>query len=55
MIENDGQKDVDTLDLKIYPCEDKDFENFYPPSKTAVTKFNLLKEKKKLMCIETQD
>jgi hypothetical protein len=41
--------------LKVKPCDDEDFENFYPPSKTTVTKFNLLKEKKTLMCIETQD
>jgi hypothetical protein len=39
MIESDGEKDIAWLELELTDCKDKDFEAFYPPSKTSVLKF----------------
>ena len=40
MIESDGMEDIDWLELELHPRSKEDVDNFYPPSKTSVRKFN---------------
>jgi hypothetical protein len=55
MIESDGQNDIDWLELDLHTCTPEDFEQFYPPSKTSVLKFDKFKDAETLMCIDTLD
>jgi hypothetical protein len=55
MIENDGDVDLEVLELDLHICTDEDFDSFYPPSKNTVQKFELLKTEKTMICINQED
>jgi hypothetical protein len=55
MIENDGHEELDVQELDLHICTEEDFNSFYPPSKTTVDKFELLRNDNSMLCLNQTD
>ena len=55
MVESDGLRDINELDLILHKCSDEDYEHFYKPSQNNVFKFEEMKTHNTSMCINRVD